>query len=269
MTLTKDLRAEGDDLYALLKDEPESVFAIKTGFKDWTVWDVIAHLHLSDAQALASTRGADAFKAETAPMIAMMKEGKSLIDYTRIRCADLSGPDLFAQWRETFLGMCDGFDALDPDARLKWFGPDMGLRMFATARQMETWAHASEIYDLLGKTRVETDRIRNVVVIGIKTYGFNFAIRKKDAPQPMPHVKLTAPSGAVWEFGEPGTGNAIEGSAVEFAQVVTQTRNIADTALKVEGPNATEWMSIAQCFAGGAEEPPAPGTRGPKRAQIQ
>jgi hypothetical protein len=43
--------------------------------------------------------------------------------------------------------------------------------------------------------------------------------------------------------------------------VVTQTRNIADTGLKVTGPNATAWMEIAQCFAGRPEMPPAPGTR--------
>jgi len=27
------------------------------------------------------------------------------------------------------------------------------------------------------------------------------------------------------------------------------------------GNSANEWMSIAQCFAGPAEKPPAPGTR--------
>ncbi|HCD17768.1 MAG TPA: TIGR03084 family protein, partial [Rhodobiaceae bacterium] len=27
------------------------------------------------------------------------------------------------------------------------------------------------------------------------------------------------------------------------------------------GPIATDWMSKAQCFAGGPETPPAPGTR--------
>jgi hypothetical protein len=32
----------------------------------------------------------------------------------------------------------------------------------------------------------------------------------------------------------------------------------------VTGPVATQWMSIAQCFAGGAVDPPAPGTRGPQ-----
>ena len=38
--------------------------------------------------------------------------------------------------------------------------------------------------------------------------------------------------------------------------------DVADTKLEVVGPVATQWMSIAQCFAGGPVDPPAPGTRG-------
>ena len=38
-------------------------------------------------------------------------------------------------------------------------------------------------------------------------------------------------------------------------------RNIKDVNLDVVGNDANEWMSIAQCFAGPAEKPPAPGTR--------
>jgi len=38
-------------------------------------------------------------------------------------------------------------------------------------------------------------------------------------------------------------------------------RNVADTTLRVEGETARQWMSIAQCFAGPPETPPAPGAR--------
>ena len=51
------------------------------------------------------------------------------------------------------------------------------------------------------------------------------------------------------------------GDALEFCQVVTQTRNVADTGLAVTGAPAKEWMRIAQCFAGPPEEPPPPGAR--------
>jgi uncharacterized protein (TIGR03084 family) len=77
----------------------------------------------------------------------------------------------------------------------------------------------------------------------------------------MPYVRLTAPSGDTWEWGEPSETERIEGSAAEFCQVVTQTRNVADTALQLTGARAAAWMRVAQCFAGPPEQPPAPGTR--------
>ena len=80
-------------------------------------------------------------------------------------------------------------------------------------------------------------------------------------PGPVPFVSLTAPSGATWTFGDEAAADRIEGTATEFSQVVAQTRNVKDTALRVTGPVAEDWMSKAQCFAGGAADPPPPGTR--------
>jgi hypothetical protein len=42
----------------------------------------------------------------------------------------------------------------------------------------------------------------------------------------------------------------VTGTALDFCLAVTQRRHLDDTALKVKGPAATEWMSIAQAFAG-------------------
>ena len=58
-----------------------------------------------------------------------------------------------------------------------------------------------------------------------------------------------------------GTGSTVTGTATGFCQIVTQTRNVADTDIQACGAHATRWMEIAQCFAGGPETPPAPGTR--------
>jgi hypothetical protein len=65
----------------------------------------------------------------------------------------------------------------------------------------------------------------------------------------------------LWEWGDCASAARVSGRAVEFCQVVAQTRNIADTSLKLKGETAREWMSIAQCFAGAAKTPPPPGTR--------
>jgi hypothetical protein len=74
-------------------------------------------------------------------------------------------------------------------------------------------------------------------------------------------VRLTGPSGDVWALTEPSETDRVVGDAVEFCQVVTQCRSIADTRLEVVAEVAKDWMAIAQCFAGEPENPPAPGQR--------
>ena len=63
-----------------------------------------------------------------------------------------------------------------------------------------------------------------------------------DVPDQQPYLKLTAPSGHIWEYGDVDMENAVIGSAVSFAQVVTQTRNVADTDLQMTGDIAQRWM---------------------------
>jgi uncharacterized protein (TIGR03084 family) len=145
----------------------------------------------------------------------------------------------------------------------------MSARSAMSARQMETWAHGLAIWDMLGEHRPETDRIRNIVHLGVTAFGWSFKVHGQPVPEALPHLHLTAPSGAVWEYGETGGPDRITGPAADFARVVTQTRNIADTALEVEGPVAHAWMAQAQCFAGPPESPPAPGTRGPRAQGLQ
>jgi len=149
----------------------------------------------------------------------------------------------------------------DPKRRLPWFGPDMGVQMFTTARYMETWSHAQAIYDLKKIERKHTDRIKNIVAIGVKTFGWTFVNRKLEVPGPAPYVRLTAPSGEIWEYNDPSDEERIEGTAVDFCLTVTQVRNVKDTELRVVGDVAGQWMEIAQCFAGGPIDPPKPGYR--------
>ena len=98
-------------------------------------------------------------------------------------------------------------------------GPDMSVRSSITARLMETWAHGQEIYDMLGVVRENTDRIRNIVILGVNTYGWTYAVRGEEAPSPPPHLRLTAPSGELWTYSEPSPSQVIEGSAEGFCRV--------------------------------------------------
>jgi len=258
----QDLRAEGDELYNLFSGMDNSFWNQSTTFKNWSVWDVLAHLHFSDYMALTCLRSASEFKTLAADITRAGALGAFTNQWLmRDREQPFTGPELLQRWRDMFIEMCEQLAAADPNERFVWFGPGMKARMFTTARQMETWAHGWEIYDLLGVPRKHSDRLRHIATIGARTYGWTFTNRNLPVPEPAPYVRLLAPSGAIWEFNEPDPDHRIEGSAVEFCQVVTQVRNIADTGLVLRGNNAIAWMEIAQCFAGTPEDPPPAGSR--------
>lgn len=249
-----DLLEEGEELLALLNALAPEDWNRPTPFKSWTVNDVVWHLHHSDYMAVMALTDADQFEAAKQ----RMRDKQPVAGLTDQR---IDGVALKERWHEYFQSMCQSLGESEPNRRVPWFGPDMGVRMFTTARQMETWAHGHDIYDLLNKKRTNTDRLRNIAHIGVSTYGWTFANRNLPPPGPAPYVALTAPSGETWEWNEPNNDNYVRGDAATFCHVVTQGRNVLDTDLLVEGEPARAWMAIAQCFAGGAEDPPAAGSR--------
>lgn len=257
----QDLRDEARELHRLLEPLKEEDWSRETAFKRWTIDDIVQHLHATDLLAAASLAGPEAFAEMMGAIRARRDGGLSRVEETRARVGNLTGRKLLARWQEELERLCANLEVLAPDTRLKWAGPDMGVRMFTTARQMETWAHGQAIYDLLGLDRRDGDRLQNIAVIGVKTFGWTFANRGLPLPGDAPHVRLTAPSGAIWTWNPPSEDNLVEGDAVAFCQVTAQTRNVADTALTVRGEPARAWMAMAQCFAGPPEDPPAPGTR--------
>ena len=256
-----DFRDEGDALFALLDTFDDSDWARTTQFKHWTPNDIVAHLHMADYAADLSLKGGDEFTAFARRLAELGRNSARNLDATHAWLGGIKNRDLLLRWRAFYREMAGRFAAADPRKRVKWFGPDMSVLSSISARLMETWAHGQALYDLFGQTRVDTDRIKNIAIIGINTFGWTFANRGIEPPGVRPNVRLSAPSGALWEWPQAASDNLIEGAAVEFCQVVAQTRNIADTSLKVAGQTATAWMAIAQCFAGPPESPAAPGTR--------
>nr|WP_321362033.1 TIGR03084 family metal-binding protein [uncultured Hyphomonas sp.] len=256
MDQAQDFLEESRALFSLLEKQSAEPYETVTQFKDWTIGDVLRHLHYWNW--MAELQLADEARLET-ELKAVAGSGMRV--HEQQHAADLTGSALLNAWWRQAQSTAQVFAISDPKVRLKWAGPSMSARSSITARLMETWAHGQEVYDVLGAERVDEDRIRNIVVLGVNTYGWTYQVRKEETPGQMPVIGLTAPSGDVWTFGDDDGENCVEGRATEFCQVVTQTRHVKDTALRVTGPVAEDWMSKAQCFAGGRNDPPAPGTR--------
>ena len=260
----KDFLDESEALHRLVSPLNEDELHAPTAFKAWSIERVIRHLHMWNWGANLAMVDEPAFLAWISKVMAGLQSGD--LGEIEANWADgLTGPALVEAWIGFAREMTPRFAEADPKLRVKWAGPDMSVRSSITARLMETWAHGQEVYDELGLVRKNEDRIRSIAHLGFIAYGWTFKVNGRPAPAPQPFLQLEAPSGAIWEFGEDNAQERIEGKAEEFCQVVTQVRNIADTSLRTTGPNATDWMAIAQCFAGPKETPPEPGVRATKR----
>ncbi len=256
-----DFKAECDSIAAILDGKSEADFQTETLFKSWTVNEIVGHLHLWNIAADLTLTKPDEFITFVTKAMGGIMKGQTHPELQAEFFSGQSGLEIYQAWKDYYPAMAERFAAADPEARVKWAGPDMSVKSCIIARQMEHWAHAQAIFDVFGLDRVNEDRLKNVAHIGVTTYSWSFKVRQMEPPKPKPYIRLTAPSGAIWEWNEPQDDNRVEGSATEFSQVVTQCRNVEDTDLTTIGDAATSWMKIAQCFAGGAETPPPAGTR--------
>lgn len=258
---TAAFRDDSETLYRLLAPCTDSVFALETQFKGWVIEDVLVHLYMWNQAAGWSLDDLERFERYLGEVLAARSHGRTPQDIEYEWLGEPRGRDLLEAWRRGYLDLAARFESVDPETRLEWAGPGMNAATSITARQMETWSHAQEVFDRLGEERTEHDRIRNVVLLGVMTFGWAFANRGLERPPVKPHLRLVAPSGQVWTWNEPGSRDRIDGTAVDFARVVTQVRALEDTDLQVKGASASAWMAIAQCFAGPPKDPPEPGTR--------
>ncbi|MCH8844487.1 MAG: maleylpyruvate isomerase family mycothiol-dependent enzyme [SAR324 cluster bacterium] len=209
-----DFRDESEALFALLDPLSDTDWSRKTQFKNWTINDVVAHLHIWNHAADLSLRDNNAFMEFVAQFKLAMKQGDGHLRFTHTWLHGTKNRELLRNWREFYLEMSDRFAAADPRMRVNWVGPGMSVRSSISARLMETWAHGQEIYDLIGAQRTHTDRIKHIATIGVKTFGWTFINRKLEPPGPPPYVRLTAPSGDIWEWNEPSETECVTGDAV-------------------------------------------------------
>lgn len=254
--ICSDLRAETDDLVVILEGFSSDDWDASTPADGWTVRDQVSHLAFFDGTGTLAATDPEAFAASTKALMSDPDPGSGGITKGRAMT-----PSQLLEW---FVGargtMIEVFSALDPKARLPWYGPAMAAVSFATARLMETWAHGQDIADTFGISRVPTARLKHVAHIGTRARPFAYVTNGRTVPEGDVAVVLTAPNGETWTWNDHAIGvNEVRGDALEYCLVVTQRRHLADTKLVVTGPLANDWMPIAQAFAGGPGSGREPG----------
>ncbi|MCU1413044.1 MAG: hypothetical protein JWN80_384 [Microbacteriaceae bacterium] len=258
--LVADLAAESAVVDGLLAGMEPADWRLPTPSIGWNITDQASHLAYFDETTVMSLRDAEAFRAEAAVLV---EGGDDFADRVAERFHETDPVEMLRWFRAARAELIDSYLAVDPRARLPWYGPDMGVASSVTARLMETWAHGQDIADALGVTREPTARLRHVAHLGVAGLPYSYAVNELELPSNAIRVELDAPNGEVWAWGPDDARDRVSGPALDFCLAVTQRRHLDDLALQVEGPTAIEWMGIAQTFAG-----PAGTGRAPMEATI-
>ena len=242
--LLDDLEAEEAALDRVVADLNEVEWRTATPAAGWDVRDSLAHLAFSEELARATLEDPSKFEAERD---ALLDAGE---DALVGRGRAMPGAAVLEWWRDSRAAVQAGLRSLDGRDRLLWFAGPMSATSFATARLMETWAHGQDVRDALGEPPSVSGRLRHVADLGVRARPFAYQARGLPVPDAPVRVELGAPDGETWSWGDAAATAVVTGPALDFCLVVTQRRNPADTTLGVDGPAATEWIGIAQAFAG-------------------
>jgi uncharacterized protein (TIGR03084 family) len=250
--MVADLRAESDELDALVADLPAARWSESTPSPGWTIAHQIAHLLWTDRVALTAVTDEAGFAAV---LEEASKDPSGFVDAGAEELALTPPDELLADWRRTRSRLHDELLTVADGRKLPWFGPPMSAASMATARLMETWAHGLDVADALGVDRPATARLKSIAHIGVRTRDFAFAVNGLAPPADPFLVELGAPDGSTWSWGPGDAAQRVTGSALDFCMLVTQRRPRSQLDVTATGADAERWLGIAQAFAG----PPGPG----------
>lgn len=245
--IVADLSAESDDLDALVAFLSPQRWAEPTPAPGWTIAHQIAHLLWTDRVALVAATDPDGFAAIVAQA---WQNPTGFVDAGAEELAALPPQEILAEWRSARGALHEALVQVPDGQKIPWFGPPMSAASMATARLMETWAHGLDVADALGVQREATPRLRSVAHLGVRTRDYAYAVNNLTPPSEPFYVELAGPDDAVWAWGDPAAAQRVTGSAADFCALVTQRRPLAELDLRAVGPDAQQWLGIAQAFAG-------------------
>ena len=242
-----DLSAEGDALEALVVDLDEAGWRRPTPAPGWDIATTIVHLAWTDECAIAA--GTDK-QAWDELVLAAIADPNGFVDAEAFAGAEASAPEILARWQAGRPALVAMLRDYPEGQKLPWYGPPMSPASMATARFMETWAHALDVADALGVTLEPTDRLKHVAHLGVRTRNYAYVNRGLEPPAEEFRIDLVSPSGEQWSWGPEDAAQTVTGSAYDFCLLVTQRRHRDDLDLVAVGADANAWLDIAQAFAG-------------------
>lgn len=251
-----DLTAEAREVEGLVTGLDEAGWQRPTPAPGWTVAHQIAHLAF--IFRLAGTAAAD-------PELFAAMAAKASTNFEAAVNAALDGylgdphEVLLSRWRDERDTSIKALAAVPGNQLVPWLVRPLPPAVLCCAGMMELFAHGQDIADALGVTREYTDRLWHIAWFATLTWDFGYQSRGLTPPEVQFRYELTAPSGAVWEFGPADAKQRITGPAEDFCLLTTRRRHRDDLAVRAVGPDAEHWLDIAQAYRGPAGEGRRPG----------
>jgi enediyne biosynthesis protein E11 len=249
-----DLAAEGEALDTVVAGLDAAQWALPTPAPGWTIKHQVAHMASIFRIAGLAGSDPDAFVELTA---GADKNFDGAVFALLTPYLALSPDVLLARWRSERDGAVKTLAGLSPDQLVPWVARYLPVRVLACAGMMELFAHGQDIVDAVGAHREFTDRIGHLAWFATRNRDFGYQVRGLTPPEDEFRYELTAPSGAVWEFGPADAEQRVTGPAVDFCLLVTRRRHRDDLAVRATGALADDWLNIAQAYRGS----PGPGRR--------
>lgn len=249
--LCDDLAAEQASLDAVLDRLDDRAWRTSTPAEGWNVLDTVSHLCFFEEAAVLSLTDPTAFEEQKQVVLAAVASGTNDRPDVALGRRECEPADVVQRWRDARVAYDKSVrDVAARGQRVQWYGPSMSAASFTTARIQEAWAHGVDIRDALDLPLEPSERLRHICHLGYSARRYSFAVHGVEDPGDPVRLDVEAPNGSTWSWGPENADNRIAGPALDTALLFTQRRHHSRTSVKVHGPVAALWLSIAQSFAG-------------------
>ena len=238
-----ELAAEHADIDVVLAGLSDEQGLLPTPAEGWDIRDQVSHLaDTNDVCVDTVTGGPRPLNSEALKYTSPEAFTQSGVDKGRA----MTPAAVLDWWRTSAARNREVLLEKDARDRVPW-GLGMSAKMMATARMMETWAHAGDIRGALGLEPSATPRLRSVAFLTLRAVPYALSYAKVEQPSGTLRASLTY-DGETWEIGPDDADNVITGDALEFCRLGIRRIARADTALKAEGPLADAALDNLRAF---------------------
>lgn len=238
-----ELAAEHADLDGLLAGLSDEQWLMPTPAEGWDIRDQVSHLaDTNDICVDTITGGPRPLNEEALKFTSPEAFTQSGVDKGRA----MTPSAVLDWWRTSAAHNRGALLAKDARDRVPW-GLGMSAKMMATARMMETWAHAGDIRGALGLAPSATPRLRSVAFLTLRAVPYALGYAKVEQPAGTLRASLTY-DGETWDIGPDDADNVISGDALEFCRLGIRRIARADTSLKAEGALAEAALDNLRAF---------------------